>query len=649
MTPRTWPADGPTPWTASDVVRAGLDRAASSLEALGVPVPAREGKLLRPTVAYALVPPARRSTLDVRFWAGSLAVQMAHEASLVHDDILDDASERRGSSTLVAAEGVGPALVLGDHYLTGAYRAASETASFPFLVRFIRAVERTVAGEVAQGRSVGRRLSPDEYHRVVEAKSGELFGAAACLGGALLDLGRDAERLRFGRDVGALYQRVDDLLDYASGASTGKPPLQDYRQRKWTWVLDLAGVDSFEWDPDRVVEALFRPRPSGPSPARIALAELGRRRDELVRMVSELSPGDRLIADVLDDCVAAANAGVEAQEASDVIVEAHVTHAPARVSHEAEVAAIASALGGPDDWLSYFGRHARTFRFAARLFPPEPATRISGVYAYCRFTDDLVDEPGDGDTDAELVERLAVWSALSRAAFDGHATGVPLLDVVLREAGAHGVSWRYVEALLDGVGMDLVRTRYPHWTALEEYTFGVAGSVGGWITQLFGFHDRSLLEHAYALGHGMQLTNIVRDVGEDLDRGRVYLPESLLSAHGLDVVDLVELRLAGPPLGDAYRALVEELIGRADSWYDRAWPGIRELPAWYRRPVAVAAQAYRGIHDAVRRNGYDNLTRRASTSLVTKAALGAVGLAQSAWRPVWPVRPRRAQAQEEPT
>jgi len=258
------------------------------------------------------------------------------------------------------------------------------------------------------------------------------------------------------------------------------------------------------------------------------------------------------------------------------------------------------------------------------------------VYAFCRFTDDLVDEPLDNASPTVRAERLEAWRVLSRIAFEGRATGVPLLDTVLGEAGERGVSWRYIDALLAGVGMDLTQRCWADWEELEEYTFGVAGSVGGWITQLFGLFDEALLLRAHALGHGMQLTNIVRDVGEDLGRGRIYIPDTVLSAHGFESSDLFALRRAGPPVPDAYRELVEAVMARADAWYEEAWPGIRALPSWYRRPVAVAARTYRGIHDVVRRNGYDNLRRRAHTSLFAKTTLGAIGLVRSAWRPIWP-------------
>jgi hypothetical protein len=110
----------------------------------------------------------------------------------------------------------------------------------------------------------------------------------------------------------------------------------------------------------------------------------------------------------------------------------------------------------------------------------------------------------------------------------------------------------------------------------------------------------------------MQLTNILRDVGEDWDAGRLYLPRALLARHGLDGADIASMR-AGAPILRGYRALVEEVIAVADGAYDAAFRAIPALPPFARRPIAVAAHVYRGIHDAIRANGYDNLTRRAHT------------------------------------
>jgi phytoene synthase len=609
---------------ALETVRAGLHRVAVRLRREGIAVPRLEGKLLRPVVAYAMVPPTLRSSLDDRFWSGALAVQMVHEASLLHDDILDGAPERRGAQTVVAQEGVETALVLGDHYLTGAYRAAAAAEIPEFLLAFIRAVERTVAGEIAQGRSAGARVAPDTYDAIIRGKSGELFGAAAVLGGAFSSLGDLPDRVEIGCRLGALYQRVDDLLDYCPAAKTGKPPLQDYRQGKWTWVLDLMGVEELGLQEVEIIDRLFRAAQGPPSPAERALECLRERRRAIVDTVRSLAPGDTLVEEVLDGWVSAAVDAVRDQ------VDTGETDASRSRAGRAvdEVRRMAGSLGGPGEWRDYFGRHARTFRFAARLFPAEAASRIAGLYAYCRFTDDLVDEPGDGDDPIVLAERLDAWRQLSRAAFEGEATGIPLLDVVLGDARTNGVSWRYPDALLEGVRMDLDDVRFADWDDLERYTFAVAGAVGGWVTQLFGLSEPELLERAHALGHGMQLTNILRDVGEDLDRGRLYLPTLLLHRHGLNKRDLVGLQVSEGPMPGEYRELIEDVMHRADEHYRKAWPGIHALPAWYGRPVAVAARAYQGIHDEIRRNGHDNLTRRASTSLAAKMSLAASGLLQ---------------------
>ncbi len=619
---------------ATQLVRRRLEEAGAALGVQGVAVPELRGKLLRPLLAYAFVPPDARPALDDRFWVGALAIQMVHEASLLHDDIVDGAGERRGEPTLSAAHGIGTALVMGDHYLTGAYRAAMAVGSPDFLGAFIVAVERTVAGEVLQGSTVGRRSDLATYLRAVLGKSGALMGAAACLGSAVHDGGELAERASLGRQVGALYQQVDDLLDYCGLARTGKEALRDYRQRKWTWILHVADVDSFDLGDEEVTEAIFRPDPvSGRSAAERSLLFLKVRRDALLRSAGGLGAGglgleDGLLAGILDGWLWRARAAVSDQVAA--VGRRWRSGAPARrESGEGVVVAAAAGVGGRETWGAYFGAHARTFSLAARLFPPRERRTIEGVYAYCRLTDDLVDEPSDGEVDPDVLrERLEVWSEMSRAAFEGVRTGVELLDEVMGDARSSGVAWAYPEALLSGVAMDLRKRRYADWKELERYTFCVAGSVGGWISQAFGVRDPDTLDRAHSLGHAMQLTNILRDVGEDLQRDRVYLPRALLDRHGLSVARLTELLESGASLPTAYGAAMEELIGVADAYYDRARPGMRRLPAFFRRPVAAAAEAYRGIHREVRGNEYDNLRRRARTSGPTKIVLGAWGLAR---------------------
>jgi phytoene synthase len=140
-------------------------------------------------------------------------------------------------------------------------------------------------------------------------------------------------------------------------------------------------------------------------------------------------------------------------------------------------------------------------------------------------------------------------------------------------------------------------------------------------------HDPAVLDRAAALGHAMQLTNILRDVGEDLEAGRVYLPAETLRAAGLDLSDLIRMRTKGMA-HSGYPAMIEALMAEADSAYAFAFAAIPALPRFFQRPVAVAADVYRGIHDVIRRNGYDNMTRRARTTRAAKVRLAAGAL----WR-----------------
>ncbi len=623
---------------ATETVRAGLAGAARGLEAHGIPVPELGGKLLRPLLAYAFVPDHLRPILNERFWYGALAVQMVHEASLLHDDILDGAAERRGAATVAAAKGIGPALVLGDHYLTAAYRAALMTGSSEFLGQFIMAVERTVDGEVRQNRATGDWLTPDCYEQIVRGKSGALMGAASCLGAAVSGCGDVERHVELGREVGALYQRIDDLLDYCVSARTGKEPLRDYRQEKWTWVLESVGIGRFGWARDRLLSVIFEPAAGAPAPAERALLALRSRTGDLRERLAAEAVGP-LVGRLLETWLESATEGVARTIADAELARTGARHlgpvtpvraaarpSRARRSSEAAVVEAALAIGGPDAWSGYFRRHAKTFSLAALLFPPDARRSVESLYAYCRLTDDLIDEPADDAPADVLLERLAVWRQLSRTAFEGEATDIPVLRHSMSEAARRGVSWIYPSALLDGVEMDVVGRSFENWADLERYTFGVAGAVGGWMTQLFGIQDPDVLARAHSLGHGMQLTNILRDVGEDLGRGRLYLPRELLTRHGVTRSALEALRGSRDPVPTSHADAMEELIAAADAHYAHAWPGIPALPGFFRRPVAAAASAYRGIHDEVRRNRYDNLRLRAHTSLGRKLTLSALAL-----------------------
>ena len=293
-----------------------------------------------------------------------------------------------------------------------------------------------------------------------------------------------------------------------------------------------------------------------------------------------------------------------------------------------DVARSARALGPESRWPTYFGRHSKSFRFSAWLFPRAERRVVTGVYAFCRFTDDLVDE---SDADIAMSRaRVEAWRHLARSAYDGAQTEIPLLDCVMPRMARSGTPFHYIDDLLDGVSMDLEPVDFETLDDLRVYTYRVASVVGGWITEQFGLHDEGLLDRAYSLGHAMQFTNILRDVGEDWRRGRLYLPRRMLDTYGvgLDVIDRVAK--GGAPVPPAYRDLLESLMCVSDRHYETALEAAPALPGWYGRPVTVAARVYQGIHDAIRENRYDNGRRRAFTSFGRKMRLGGRALLELA-------------------
>lgn len=616
-------------------VRAALLNALASIELEGVAGVELSGQLIR-----ALVSLAALQSVDAPpegFWQGVLAIQLAHEAALLHDDIVDGAATRRGAPTLVAEGGVARALLQGDHLLCAAYRSATATGSLPFVTCFARAVERTVAGEVAQGRAAGEVLGWRRYEEIALGKAGELLGCALAVAPVLEGRTDAGELFEFGRRVGLCYQMLDDLLDYCPAAQTGKPALGDYAQRRWTWVLEEVPDLPFGLDPQAVLDALHRPQ-RGQSAMQRALERL-RGVTEWTRSAAALHlPGDRVLTPLLTRWLGQAQAAVEREGAPR---GANAPHRPTgATTAETVLRERVPPFAGVE---AYLAHHSHSFRFASRFFSRADAARVARVYAYCRITDDLVDRPTPGVRGEELLD---AWTSLSRRAHEGGATSFPLLDAVMREMADAGAPFTYAVELAEGMRMDLRGERYASLADLRCYTFRVASVVGLWLTRLFGVHDPEILKQAERMGHAMQLTNILRDVGEDWARGRLYLPSTLLQAYGVDEAELVRMR-AGGRIAPGYRALTEALIETAEADYDAALAAVPALPRAFARPVAVAAHVYRGIHREIRRRGYDNLRQRAYTAPLTKGALAARALWELARSPDGPARGAPATAEVE--
>lgn len=274
-------------------------------------------------------------------------------------------------------------------------------------------------------------------------------------------------------------------------------------------------------------------------------------------------------------------------------------------------------------------RHARTFTLASCFLPAEKRRAASALYAFCRVADDMVDAAGS--TNPALVARqLAEYERSLVAALEGRPND-PVFREIAWVVARYGVPSAVLHELLAGVACDLRPTRYDTWADLAVYCEGVASTVGDMCTHVFGVRgddavrDRAL-RYARTLGIAMQLTNILRDVGEDARRRRCYLPEHDLATFGLSRDEILtnSLRLGRDV---RWRALMRFEIKRARALYDAAIPGIALLAPDAQRCASACARGYAGILGAIEANGYDTLSTRARLGHVAR-----VGVLWDVWR-----------------
>jgi phytoene synthase len=270
--------------------------------------------------------------------------------------------------------------------------------------------------------------------------------------------------------------------------------------------------------------------------------------------------------------------------------------------------------------LPRFRARARTFWFAARFLPPDSRRGVAGLYTFARAVDDLVDEPtGSPGPDATL-SILRAWrdwlDAPSTTGAPDRRVGAAVLPVLTQ----HAVPGAYLQLLVDGVASDVGRRDVESWPELRAYCVQVASSVGLAMCHLLGAgHDPLARQAAIELGIAMQLTNILRDVGADLQVGRVYLPSQELSEHGSSREHLVWLadrvaRGRSGALDERFRALMRAQIERARAHYARGLNGVWRLPADSQLAIVLAGQLYAAILDAIEAAEYDVFSRRAATS-----------------------------------
>jgi phytoene synthase len=273
--------------------------------------------------------------------------------------------------------------------------------------------------------------------------------------------------------------------------------------------------------------------------------------------------------------------------------------------------------------------HAKSFHFASHALSPERRAAAVALYAFCRRLDDLVDGPALGCRPADLAERLACARALVRSLHGGPALGsVPAPFDADECAALHdsvrrwGIPEAPFQELITGVGMDLTVRRYPTFAELDVYCYRVAGTVGLLIAPVLGCRDPAALGAAADLGRAMQLTNILRDVREDMERDRVYLPQAELAAAGLTEDDLVAGRADG-----RFRDFMRRQIARARRYYASGLAGVPALAdARCRLTVRLMAAVYGDILRVIEAQHYDVFRRRPVVPTRRKLVLAATAL-----------------------
>ena len=273
---------------------------------------------------------------------------------------------------------------------------------------------------------------------------------------------------------------------------------------------------------------------------------------------------------------------------------------------------------------------ARSFHFASRFLPRAKRRAVFALYDYCRHADNLVDLRGSRPADAVRAD-LAALGRMVRALYAGDPPPerwLALGDTLRR----YEVPLEPLLALLDGVAMDLDRVRYPDYPTLHRYCRLVAGGVGLMLGPVLGATDSRFPEPGIGLGVAMQLTNVLRDVGEDLDQGRRYLPEDELARFGLDDQAL-ERREVTPE----FVALMRFQVTRARRLFRAAAAVVDLFPRdGSRLTVRLLQRTYAGILDAIERQGYDVFRRRAYVSGLRKVGILVCSACAAAPWAGWP-------------
>ena len=250
-----------------------------------------------------------------------------------------------------------------------------------------------------------------------------------------------------------------------------------------------------------------------------------------------------------------------------------------------------------------------SFYYAFLFLPKERRAAITAFYAFCREVDDVVDEVTDPGVAAT---KLAWWKAEVHKGFLGQSSH-PVMLALMPHSKTFGIEERHLQAVIEGCQMDLDQTRYLDFAGLQRYCHLVAGIVGEVAARIFGQTDERTTEYAHTLGQALQLTNIIRDVGEDAMRGRIYLPISELQQFDVKAHEINKREYS-----DRFTALMRFQAERAHGLYDKALGLLPDADRRAQKPGLMMASIYRTLLREIESENFQVLHQRISLTPLRK-------------------------------
>ena len=264
----------------------------------------------------------------------------------------------------------------------------------------------------------------------------------------------------------------------------------------------------------------------------------------------------------------------------------------------------------PQDYVQQKAAASGSSFYYAFLFLPKPRrAAITAFYAFCREVDDVVDDMVDPGVAAT---KLAWWQSEVAQSFAGHPSH-PVTQALMPLAADYAIEQRHLQAVIEGCQMDLAQTRYLDFAALQRYCHLVAGVVGEVAAQIFGQTQTQTTEYAHKLGLAFQLTNIIRDVGEDARRGRIYLPIDEMQRFGVKAHEVLKNGYS-----DRFTALMKFQAERAQALYDEALALLPPVDRRTQKPGLMMASIYRALLREIEADNFQVLHQRVSLTPLRK-------------------------------